>query len=218
PLSEGSTENWNENETQITMSINDLYRTYLWENETNYGLERMTDNWNQRDQINAFPAGAVTGQWAVAEDTWTNSYKGITRANVILQNLEEQAGEIPEQKVAQFSGEARFMRAALYANLIFLYGDVPFYKGYMTIEEAFEMGRTDKNTVLQEVYEDFDYAIATLPKSYGGGELQRATKGAAMAFKARAALLMGDWATAKDAAKACMDLDVYSLYPDFREY
>src|SRR5690606_33402934 len=43
-------------------------------------------------------------------------------------------------------------------------------------------------------------------------------KGAALAMKARTALYMGDWATARDAAKACIDLDVYSLHPDFAEY
>jgi hypothetical protein len=62
PLAEGATDNWNQTPTQITMSLNDLYRTYLWNNEDNFGLERMTDNWNQRDQINAFP-----GQIAIRE-------------------------------------------------------------------------------------------------------------------------------------------------------
>lgn len=216
PLSEGSTENWNQNETQIILSLNDLYRIYLWNNEDNFGLERMTDNWNQRDQINAFPAGAITGQWSVAVNTWFNSYKGITRANTILENLDILGNEIPN--AAQYAGEARFMRAALYANLIFHYGDVPFYKDYLSIDDAFTMGRTDKNTVLEEVYADFDYAISVLPETYGDGEAQRATKGAAMAFKARAALLMGDWEIARDAAKACIDLGVYALHPDFGEY
>ncbi len=218
PLSEGATENWNQDETQISTSLNDLYRIYLWENETNFGLERMTDNWNQRDQINAFPAGAINGQWSIAKNTWFNSYKGITRANTILEKLEKLGDKIPEDKSKQFRGEARFMRAALYANLIFHYGNVPFYKEHITLDEAFAMGRTDKNVVLQEVYEDFDYAISALPKLYAPGEFKRATKGAAMAFKARAALLMGDFPTARDAAKACIDLDAYSLYPDFGEY
>ncbi|HMR83024.1 MAG TPA: RagB/SusD family nutrient uptake outer membrane protein, partial [Niabella sp.] len=210
--------NWNQNATQITMSLNDLYRIYLWENETNFGLERMTDNWNQRDQINAFAAGAINGQWSIAENTWANSYKGITRANTILENIAALGEGVPQEQLARFAGEARFMRAALYANLIFHYGDVPFYKEYISLEDAYAMGRTDKNTILQEVYADFDYAASNLPTSYGDGELKRATKGAALAFKARAALLMADWATARNAAKACMDLKVYSLHPDFGEY
>ncbi len=219
PLAEGSSENWNNNETQINLSLNDLYRSYLWTNETALGLERMTDNWNQRQAINAFPAGTITGEWSIAENTWLNSYKGITRANTILKDLQKLEGSgIPEEKLKRFAAEAHFMRAVLYADLIFLYGDVPFYQENLTIDQAFEIGRTDKNAVLQKVYDDYDMAIASLPVEYGGAEFKRATKGAALAFKARTALNMGDWNVAKTAAKACMDLGVYSLYPDFGEY
>ena len=110
------------------------------------------------------------------------------------------------------------MSGTLYGRLIFLYGDVPFYTDYIDIDAAFELGRTDKNVIKEQVYEDFDIAIANLPVSYGSSELQRATKGAAYAFKARTALYMGDWAVARDAAKGCMDLGVYSLHPSFEEY
>jgi hypothetical protein len=37
-------------------------------------------------------------------------------------------------------------------------------------------------------------------------------------MKARAALYMSDWKTCAEAAKACMDLGVYSLHPDFGEF
>ena len=37
-------------------------------------------------------------------------------------------------------------------------------------------------------------------------------------MKARAALYMSDWETCAEAAKACMDLGVYSLHPDFGEF
>ena len=218
PLSEGSSENWYSDETEITLSLNDLYRTYLWNLELNLETERMTDNWSQRQAVHAFAAGSVTSEWSLAEDTWLNTYKGITRANTILNSLDNAVGNISPDKLEQFEGEARFMRAALYGRLIFLYGDVPFYTDYIDIDAAFELGRTDKNVIKEQVYEDFDIAIANLPVSYGSSELQRATKGAAYAFKARTALYMGDWAVARDAAKGCMDLGVYSLHPSFEEY
>jgi hypothetical protein len=132
--------------------------------------------------------------------------------------LDHASGKVSQQKINAFAGEARFFRAALYSRLIFLYGDVPYYTKYLDIEEAFDLARTDKNVILKEVYKDYDSAIKYLPASYGSSELQRATKGAALAFKARTALYMGDWATARDAAKACMDLGVYSLHPDFGDY
>jgi ribosomal protein S10 len=42
-----------------------------------------------------------------------------------------------------------------------------------------------------------------------------ATKGAAYAMKARIALFFGEWAVARDAAKACMDLNTYDLFTDY---
>lgn len=218
PLSEGSSENWYSDETELTLSLNDLYRTYLWDLEINLTTERMTDNWTQRQAIHAYASGAITSEWNLSEDTWLSTYKGITRANTIINNIENAAGTLSEQKLNQLAAEAHFFRAVFYGRLVFLYGDVPFYTDYIDIDDAFKLGRTDKEVVLQQVYEDFDFAIQHLPVSYGSSEFKRATKGAALAFKARTALYMQDWALARDAAKACMDLGVYSLHPDFAEY
>ena len=55
----------------------------------------------------------------------------------------------------------------------------------------------------------------TFQKVMGHKNYKLATKGAAMAMKARIALYMSDWSVARDAAKACMDLGVYELYPDY---
>ena len=75
------------------------------------------------------------------------------------------------------------------------------------------MGRTDKSIVLAQIYKDFDDAISVLPTSYT--DQQRATQGAALALKARVALIMEDWETAADAAKAVMDLNIYELHPEY---
>ncbi|WP_025763602.1 RagB/SusD family nutrient uptake outer membrane protein [Dyadobacter tibetensis] len=218
PLSEGSSENWYSDETEISMALNDLYRSYLWLLDDNFATERMTDNWTQRQSVHSYIAGSIASDWSTAEDVWLNTYKGITRANTILNNLERAQGVITASKLKQFEGEARFFRAALYARLIFYYGDVPYYTEYLNIEEAFKLGRTDKSEILKQVYVDFDYAAQNLPVNYGSAELKRVTKGAALAFKSRAALYMGDWSVARDAAKACMDLKAYSLFPNYREY
>ena len=44
----------------------------------------------------------------------------------------------------------------------------------------------------------------------------RATKGAALALKARVLLYQGNWSEAAKAAKDVMDLNEYSLFPDYR--
>jgi hypothetical protein len=217
PLSEGSTENWYSNETEITMALNDLYRPALWYWEGNrlFHCDRFSDDWNQRETLYEWVSGSITAETNMVETCWLNTYKGITRANTILSSLEKMKDVIPEEALERFKGEAYFFRACFYSYLIFLWGDVPFYTEYLTIEDAFKMGRTDKGVILKQIYEDFDRAIQTLPLSYTG--LKRVTKGAAYAFKARTAIWMLDWETAATAAKGCIDLDVYSLHPDFGE-
>jgi hypothetical protein len=63
-----------------------------------------------------------------------------------------------------------------------------------------------------------DESAIDLPLSYTSNtDKGRITKGAALAMKARVALYNRDWTTAKAAAKACMDLNVYKLYPSYRD-
>lgn len=216
PLSEGSSENWYNNETEITMALNDLYRDDLWYVEANrmYHTDRWTDDWSQRKTIYNFLAGSITGESTEVEQSWSLSYKGIARANSILNSLDNAKDNISTEKLNQLRGEASFFRACFYSYLVFLYGDVPFITDYISLEEAFKMGRTDKNIILEQIYKDFDVAIEYLPTSYGSG-LKRVTKGAAYAFKARTATWMLDYEVARDAAKGCIDLEVYSLHPSY---
>ncbi|MDE6489808.1 MAG: RagB/SusD family nutrient uptake outer membrane protein, partial [Muribaculaceae bacterium] len=83
-----------------------------------------------------------------------------------------------------------------------------------TISEAEQKGRRPRAEIIAKVYEDLDKAIAWLPVDYGTRS-QHFTKGAAYAMKARYALWFGDYALAAEAARACMDLGVYSLEPDY---
>lgn len=218
PLSEGSSENWYSNESEINLSLNDLYRQYAWDIEINWRAERMSDNWSQRQTMNDYAAGAITSNWSVAELNWESLYKAVSRANTILENLKKADNTVSAEKKLQFEAEARFMRANAYGRLAFLWGDVPFYNNTLSIEDAFKLGRTDKKVVIKQVYDDLDFAAKNLPKSYAANQLSRATKGAALAFKTRYALYFKDYSLAKEAAKACMELNQYSLYPDFGEY
>jgi len=218
PLSEGSTENWFSDEVELTLALNDLYREYVWSQETNLETERMTDNWTQRQAVNAYAAGTVSSDFATSAAIWQNTYKGIARANKVLNNMYRAEGNVSAIKMEQLAAEAHFFRAAFYSRLIFHYGDVPYYTNDLTIEEAFQLHRTDKATILKEIYKDFDLAINSLPISYGSNDVKRITKGAAYAFKARIALYMQDYVVARDAAKACMDLKAYTLHADFGNY
>ncbi len=211
PLSEGSSENWYSDETEIVMAVNDLYRDVFWPLDA----DEWTDDWIARGTTTAITGGTLASDWSTSGNIWSNSYKAITRANTILENLDRSKDKIAEATLNKYTGDARFNRASQYARLIAHWGDVVYYTTSIDIEEAFAMSRTDKSTILKAIYDDYDFAASNLPLSYGSSENKRATKGAALAMKARIALYMGDYATARDAAKACMDLNAYQLYSDY---
>jgi starch-binding outer membrane protein, SusD/RagB family len=219
PLSEGSSENWYSNETEIDMALNDLYREVFWpvDDDQRFYDAPWTDNRIRRNAVSPILAGTITGQWARVTSLWSNCYSAIARANTVLLSLDRAADEVPEAILNRFAAEARFIRASQYALLISHFGDVVFYTDILDLEEAFNTGRTDKATVLQAIYEDYDFAAQQLPENYGNDQFKRATKGAAFAMKSRIALYNNDWEVARNAAKTCMDLNRYQLYPDYGE-
>lgn len=218
PPSEGSSENWYADQTEIEMSLNDLYRTYVWNLEVNFKTDRWTDDWAQRLVVYEYPAGAITSEWVESETTWLNTYKGISRANRIIESLDATTQQIPEETQNRLRAEAMFFRANFYGRLIALYGAVPFYKESITIEEAFAMGRENLEVIRNEVYADFDYAIRHLPDENSSSDVTRINKGAARAMKARVALWMSDWEIVKTETQELIASGQYALHPDYGQY
>lgn len=212
PLSEGSSENWYSNETELDMCIKDLYKDAFWIADAN----DWTDDWIYRETLNPITSATINGEWGNVTTLWANMYKAIARANTILLNLPKaEANGVSKQKIDQFTGEVYFSRAHSYADLVTHFGDVVFLRDLIDIEEAFKMGRTDKREVIKAVYEDYDKAIDLLPIKHTTSATSRATKGAALALKARFALYNADWSIAAEAAKACLELNNYQLHPDY---
>lgn len=214
PLSNASNENWYSNETEIEMSIKDFYRPDFWYMDS----YENTDDHMYRETISEIVKGSLNGQSGIVTTLWANQYKAIARANTLISNLKK-ASEIgvPETKIKQYEAEALFQRATCYARLVTYFGDVVYLTEVIDIDEAFTKRRTSKAEVIKNIYADYDKAADVLPEKYTGSSSQRATRGAALALKARFALYMGDWAIARDAAKQCIDLNIYKLHPSYTE-
>ena len=214
PLDQGSSESWYSTVEELDMAVNEYYILGYWRDPLE-NSEQWTDNFTYRNTHRMdILYGTMNGGIWQAQTLWTQSYKLIARANSLLEKIDAQATAVAQDKVDYYKSEAYFARACKYADLISYYGDVVYLDKYITIEEAYQKGRTSKDEIIPLVYDDFDKAAANLPVSFGTG-IQRATKGAAYAMKARFALYMGDWAIAAEAAKNCMDLGVYELYDDY---
>lgn len=212
PLDTGSSDSWYKTEDQMVMSIRGLYRTVFWPLDNDY----WADDHQSRSNLNIITGGTINGESSEVKNRWQNCYKAIARANTILANLDnaqERLG-ISGEKVRLYRAQTLVARAVQYCILTSYFGDVVYVDKEISIEEAFRMGRTDKSEILEKVYADLETAVADLPVSYTGS-VELATRGAALAIKARYALFNGEWQIAADAARRCMDLGVYELYPDF---
>lgn len=136
----------------------------------------------------------------------------IQRANYFLENVDKVTMDASLKD--RFKAEARFLRAMRYADLMNKFGDVPLVTQTLTTDESLASTRTPKAEVLKFVIDELTAAATLLPASYSGGkngEKGRATKGAALALKARVLLYNEQWQAAADAAQEVMALN-YDLF------
>lgn len=164
-------------------------------------------------QYNVFPGSTYFNSF------WESHYIGITRANIALDRIP--GVDIEADKKEQFLGEAKFIRAFFYFDLIRNFGGVPIVSSYNEILEASINDKTRAS--VEEVYafieSDLEEAINALPRKseYQPADLGRATRGAAQSLLAKVYLYQEKWAQAQAMAKTVMDSGEYSLEPDFAD-
>ncbi|NLU29414.1 MAG: RagB/SusD family nutrient uptake outer membrane protein [Bacteroidales bacterium] len=173
---------------------------------------------------------------------WPKIYKEVRNCNIALKNLDR--SPVDEILKARFRGEALFLRAMYYHQLLKLYGGVPLITEAYGLSDDFLVPRSSFSDCIEFIVKDCDEAAKLLPLSYSGSDLGRATKGAALALKSRVLIqaasdlhhniakifpdyknpeLLGytsgnqadRWKRAKQAAKDVMDLGIYDLYKKY---
>tara|TARA_B100001115_G_C15841268_1_gene421931 strand:- start:767 stop:2281 length:1515 start_codon:yes stop_codon:yes gene_type:complete len=130
---------------------------------------------------------------------WSGCYKGIYRANYVLENLDKVNNSTPE-KINELRGQALFLRALYYYNLVSGFGDVPLVTSILTSDESNNISTSPAAEVWNQIDSDLDQAASLLPSSYSKDETGRATKGAAFGLLSRVRLWTKDYAGAASAA------------------
>lgn len=214
PTSQSSSSNFFSDDTELEIAVNDLYKKFLFKVDNNFWTD---DFWQRGQATSEITNGSVNSETSFVESYWSDLYKGIARANVILKEMVKAKDNITPALYTRIEGEARFMRAYYYSILISHYGDVVFYTENPSLDDAYTIERTDRDVIKEFIYSELDAASEELPVSYTSSELKRATKSAALGIKARIALYMGDYTIARDAAKAVMDLGIHQLHPNYEQ-
>jgi len=165
---------------------------------------------------------------------WDKVYGRIRDINRFLENVPGSSALSSDEKETLI-GEARFLRAYFYHNLMRLHGGVPLVDGLFELGgglESFQMPRNSFKETIDFIVNDLDAAAERLPIE--GRDQGAATKGGALALKSRVLLHAASdlynenpsdmeetgftsgsqqerWEQAKGAAQAVIDLGVYSL-------
>jgi hypothetical protein len=175
---------------------------------------------------------------------WEPLYKNVRACNLFFSKIngvqypDDDAGKLLK---ARTIGEVYFLRAFTYHWLVSMYGGVPLITRPYGLNEDYSMARNTYEECINYIVGQLDSAAMNLPASFSGADRGHATKGAALALKARTLLyaasdlhtkmsayasgfakpeLLGyttgsqadRWTAAKAAAKAVIDLGTFSLY------
>lgn len=144
----------------------------------------------------------------IVTDYYRSMYDVIFRANTVLENL-----EVAETKGAQFEGEAKFVRAYAFFNLVRLYGDVPLLNRVVDpLETDIQFTRVATAEIYDLIVSDLNTAVSNL----GNGSRSRASKAAAQALLAKVHLTIGNYSEARSMCEAVMSSG-FSLESNFRD-
>lgn len=114
-------------------------------------------------------------------------WKAIRIANIIMERIDEVPNLTPAYR-DQVYGEARFIRALNYFEMVKRYGGVPIVDKRFQLTDDLAIGRNTLEECFNFIISDATDAASKLPASYSSNMRGRATKGAALMLKARALL------------------------------
>jgi starch-binding outer membrane protein, SusD/RagB family len=140
---------------------------------------------------------SINSSDALLRNTWSNYYVLISRANMILSQITKADPAIVVNKDL-YIGEAKFLRALAYFNLVRIFGDVQLITAPQSINETLITPRTAVATVYSDVIiPDLIDAAAKLPQTRVAAEVGRATNGAAKAILGKVYLTVHDFPNAE---------------------
>ncbi len=135
--------------------------------------------------INTFTEGAETPTnlaWVSGTYGWDTMYRGIRQANVAIKNLPE-ATFTDEDLKERLMGEAHFLRAYYYHQLVRFYGGVPLVDRTYGLDDDYSIARNTYQECVDFILNDLNQAMTLLD---GKGQTPgRASMLSAMALKSR---------------------------------
>lgn len=201
PISEETSDNAYDNASQIEAALTGAYESfqssdyYVWDNVLFQDV-RSDNHYAGGDNPEVFSMDYLTISPTNSKvfGSWSNLYNAIAKANTVIEKVEEVTDvNLTQERREQISGEAYFLRAYHYYNLVKSWGGVPLVLEAVKSAnpDDVRIPRASEEEVYAQIISDLKLAASLLPDTYGndaGVNKARATAGAANALAAKASL------------------------------
>jgi hypothetical protein len=172
---------------------------------------------------NELDANHILATNATIAGIWGSIYNSISRANYILKYVPP-LRDVTEEEKADMKGQAYFVRALGYSNLVKMFGAVPVVLDPVTnVKEIKKPSRNPVEEVYSQIVKDLDLALANLPlpttEKTNTVPMVNGMAGyySALALKARVALYMKDYPAAMACADSVIKSGLYGLAGSYPE-
>ncbi len=226
--------NFYHNSGDALAAINGVYADFINSTGDNYYgrnfvmlVEHPTEMWtsrlsatNERSQPDVY---AIPLTHSYVQSVWASAYDAINRANSVLDHVP--SIDMDTALRSRIVGEAKFLRATHYFNLVRMFGGVPLKLHETVGLDSLSIARNTAAEVYAVIEQDLKDAVAVLPpaKSYTGSDVGRASRGAAKTLLAKMYLqragtgvgTAADWQNALTYARQVQADGDYSLVASY---
>lgn len=219
-----ASETFYQNDKQAIQAINGVYNAIAFNSFNNaiwvFGDVASDDavkGGNPGDQaeityIDEFYADANNG---IINNYWKFAYEAIARANNVIANVP--GVQMDEGLKNRIIGEAKFIRAYTYFNLVNVFGKVPLKLVPQLSQATIHVPLSEVPAIYQQIEKDLNEAAAVLPDSYGSSDAGRVTRGAALGLLGKVSLYQNKWQEAVNYFHQLENIGVYGLLDNYAD-
>lgn len=167
-----------------------------------------------REQMDYF---LVTVDNTYSQGVWRDMYHTIAQANLLLNKINDVTYTDATVK-NQIIGQAEYIRALLYFNLVRLYGNVPLVLDPVSSPDQTKSIKQAKPAdVYAQIIKDAKDAASKLPATWTGSDLGRATQGAANTLLGDVYMTQKNYKTAHTYFQKVISSGDYSLIANYAD-
>lgn len=156
---------------------------------TNFADDMIFNETNGPVSYNAFKFGQYDNGWT--NESYIRCYEGIRQASILINYIDINE-ELTEEEIEDYKAQARFLRGYFYWLLLRKYGPVPLIpEETISIDDSYmdmSYPRSTYDEVVDYISQEMVLAAQALPEKRDRQTISRATKGAALAVRAKVLL------------------------------